>query len=45
VRYRNYESMVHGFITMLSGAESVAVAHDAIREIADDLDDAFDGTS
>ena len=45
VRYRNYESMVHGFITMLSGAEEVDRAHEAIREIADDLDDAFDDTN
>ena len=41
VRYRNYESMVHGFITMLSGAEKVDRAHEAIGAIADDLDDAF----
>ncbi len=42
VRYRNYESMVHGFITMLSGAEEVDRAHEAIAAIADDLDDAFE---
>lgn len=41
VRYRNYESMVHGFITMLSGTEEIDRAHDAIEAIADDLNDVF----
>lgn len=45
VRYRNYESMVHGFITMLSGAEKVGRAHEAIAAVADDLDDAFGGSA
>lgn len=41
VRFRNYEAMVHGFITMLSGGEELDRAHEAIAEIADDLDDVF----
>lgn len=40
-RYRNYEDMVHGFMTL----RGVDRAQEAIQDVADDLIDAFDHNS
>jgi len=42
VRFRNYESMIHGFFTMLEGMAELDDAHEALGDVAADLADAFD---
>ncbi|WP_415383236.1 alpha/beta hydrolase [Halosimplex sp. TS25] len=42
VRFRNYPSMVHGFVGMLSESEGVERAHEAVEAIGEDLRVALD---
>jgi acetyl esterase len=37
VRHRNYDDMIHGFLTMLSANEGVERAHEAVEAIGEDL--------
>ncbi|MFC7140066.1 alpha/beta hydrolase [Halosimplex aquaticum] len=44
VRFRNYPSMVHGFVGMLSESEDVDRAHEAVEAIGEDLRVALGGS-
>ena len=41
VQHRNYDDMIHGFITMLAPPADLTVAHEAVAEISADLRAAF----
>jgi acetyl esterase len=41
VRHRNYDDMIHGFLSMLSEREDVERAHEAVRDVGGDLRAAF----
>ncbi|MFC7205317.1 alpha/beta hydrolase [Haloferax namakaokahaiae] len=41
VRYRNYEQMIHGFMSRLNGPRKLSPARDAIEDVGCDLRDTF----
>lgn len=42
VEHRNYDDVIHGFVTMLAGPTNLQAAHDAVAEIGDDLQTALE---
>ena len=42
VVHRNYDDMIHGFVSMREGIDEVEAAHAAVDAIAEDLQRAWD---
>lgn len=42
VQYRNYEQMIHGFVSRLNGPTKLSRAREALADVGSDLRDAFD---